>query len=752
VYGATPGGISAAVAAARSGARVALIEPRSHIGGMMSNGLNWTDVGDGGVIGGVAAEFFDRTAAVEGSLGGRWGFHPSTADTVFAQMLSDARVTVLVGHRLAEPNSVDVTGGRILGFRTTTGLSVSGEVFVDASYEGDLMAAAGVSHRIGREGATEFDEDVAGARPGRSVLTVPAGLDPGFPLDEPGTVGSADHRIQASNFRVCLSTDPANRVPFPRPAGYDPSRYEIVLEYFAQRIEQGFTPDGSWSFHADYIGGSKWDLNECGSLSFGLPGANLDYPAGSWSRRAEIETYHRAYQKGLLYFLRNDPRVPTEIRSDLAPFGLCADEFTDNGNWPRMLYLREGRRLVGSYVLTQHDLEALVSKPDAIGLGSYRMDAHQVSRWISSDAKLLVEGFLGPAETRRWAIPYRSLIPRANEATNLLVPVGASATHVAYTSLRMEPQYMIMGQAAGTAAAMAAAGNITVQSVPIADLQARLRATGAVLDDPGDIAGSFYEAIAWAYHEGITAGCAPGRFCPTVALPRDQMAALLARALDLPSTTADFFIDDASNTHHDDINRVAAAGITFGCADQRYCPRSVVTREQMAGFLVRAFRLPPTDIDFFVDDEGSTLEVSINRLAASGITTGCTQTRFCPKASVTRGQTMAFLYRHYDGGPSGGWTGGEPTDREPDSQPDPLPSPTPTPSPTPAPTPSPSTTPSPMPSPFPTPIPVPTEPEPIGREDGGATAITLAVSSMRWRRRRCRTPRRRSSHRACRRA
>ena len=503
-------------------------------------------------------------------------------------------------------------------------------------------------------------------------MSVPAGLDPGFPLAAPGPVGSADNRIQGSNFRICLSADPANSVPFAKPAGYDADRYRIVAEFLAQRIDLGLVPHWSWVYHREPIGGQKWDLNESGSLSFGLPGANLDYPAGTWSRRNDIEAYHRAYHKGFLYFLRNDPRVPIQIRSDLAKFGLCADEFTNNGNWPRMLYLREGRRMVGTYVLTQHDLQALVSKPDAIGLGAYRMDAHQVSRWISGDRHLLVEGFLGTVPARRWAIPYRSLTPRATQATNLLVAVTASASHVAHTSLRMEPQYMIMGHAAGIAAAIASARGIAVQAVPIAELQARLRAAGAVLDDPGDIANSFYAAIAWAYYEGITAGCAPGLFCPNSALPRDQMAALLARALDLPNTAEDFFVDDTGNTHEDDINRVAAAGITFGCGGHRYCPAVVVTREQIAGFLVRAFRLPPTDVDFFTDDEGSTHEISINRLAASGITTGCTATTFCPKAHVTRGQTLTFLYRHYDGGPSGGWTPPDPADADTTASPGPM--------------------------------------------------------------------------------
>ena len=293
-----------------------------------------------------------------------------------------------------------------------------------------------------------------------------------------------------------------------------------------------------------------------------------------------------------------DPRVPAEIQAAFEPFGLCADEFTDNGNWPRRLYLREGRRMVGEQVVTQHDVAAIKSKPDLIGLASYRMDSHRVSRWID-DGTLFVEGELNSLAPSRWAIPYGSLVPDPDEVTNLLVPVAASASHVAYASLRMEPQFMIMGQAAGTAAAMAAESGIAVQDVPIGALQAILRATGAVLDDPGDIGSStFYDEIAWAYREGIIGFCgAPGQFCPKATVTRQMMAAFLSRALDLPPATQDYFTDDETSSMEGSINRVAEAGIAFGCTTTTFCPTRPVTRAQMASFIVRAFDVPPATAD-----------------------------------------------------------------------------------------------------------------------------------------------------------
>jgi len=648
VYGGTPAGVMAAVAAARRGASVMLVEPTLHVGGMMSNGLSWTDRGDVGVIGGLPDEFFDRVQAIEGVLRGRFAFQPATAESVFNAMLADAGVGTVRGDRLAEGGSVRKSGPRITSIRLASGTEVSADVFIDASYEGDVLHRAGVSYRVGREAAAEYGEPMAGVRPSIAVMNVPPGLDPGIPLSAPGPVGSGDGRIQSSNYRVCLSTDPANQVPFSPPTGYDPSSYDLVAEYLSQRMDRGAQPQLSWVMHVDRLVNNKWDLNETGAMSLGLPGGNYDYPDATEARRQQIREEHTRYQAGFLYFLVNDPRVPPELSAEVARFGLCADEFEDNGNWPRQLYLREGRRMLGEYVLTQQDVGAIRSKPDVIGLASYRLDAHLVSRWVDGAGVLRAEGGFLLGMTSRWAIPYRSLTPRRAQATNLLVPAASSASHVAHASLRMEPQFMIMGQAAGTAAAMAAATGIDVQDVPITSLQRSLRSVGAVLDDPGDIGSStFYDEIVWAFGNDIIEPCGlAGHFCPNQAVTREMMAEFLAEALELPPARFDYFTDDDGSPSEDSINRVAEARITVGCSATAYCPAKSVTRAEMASFLSRAYELAPSHENHFTDDDAlRSHHGNINRLATAGITTGCTTTTYCPHAWVTRGQMMAFLYR-----------------------------------------------------------------------------------------------------------
>jgi hypothetical protein len=734
VYGGTPSGVTAAVSAARAGADVTLVEPTGRVGGMMASGLSWTDRGSPSVIGGVAREVFDRIQQIEGAEG-RYAFPPSTAEAVFEDLLADAGVFVARGERLAEAaDAVTMAGSAIIQVRMESGNTYAADMFIDAGYEGDLMARAGVSYRIGREGRGEYDETFAGVRPARHVMTVPPDIDPAFPLATPGPLGSGDTRIQSSNYRVCLSTDPTNQVPIPEPEGYDPARYDIVAHYIAERVARGLTPSKAWVLHVDRLVDDKWDLNQNGPLTFGMPGHNYAYADGSYATRATIEAEQRAYQQGFLYFLTNDERVHEDIREEMQEHGLCADEFQQTENWPHRMYFREGRRMMGRTVVSEHDILAIPSKPDTIGLGTYPLDSHAVSRWMDGQRRMYIEGNLAPPTIRWWSIPYRAITPRESEASNLLVPVAASATHVAYSSARVEPQYMIMGNAAGTAAVLARDRGLPVQRISVAELQARLRTQGAVLTDPGDLAGSaFYTEIEWAYYQGITAGCGDRKFCPSQRLPRDQMASLLARTLRLPVSTRDFFTDDAGNPHQGDINRAAQAGITGGCGANRYCPKATVTRQEMASFLVRALDLRRSSVDRFIDDEDSIHEADINALAASGITAGCSPTRFCPRNSVTRGEVMAFLYRAYDGGsvtsvaalagPDAAGDRDPSTDDEPDESPTTSPEPTPSPTddtpapssspePTPIPTLDPSGEPSASPSPEPTPPPATPTPTP----------------------------------------
>ena len=655
IYGGTPSGVMAALGASRPDLRVVLVEPTQHVGGMMSNGLNATDYGHTAMIGGFTRAFFDRMEAAEGSAYGRYRFQPSTAERVFETMLAVAGVELARGERLDEGGGVIRDGTKIRSLRMESGRIFSGTVFIDASYEGDLMADAGVSYRLGREASAQHGESFAGVRASTAVFTVPSGTDPAVPLSAPGAMGSGDERIQNSNYRLCFSTDPKNQVPFTAPDDYSPGRYDLAAAYINARLALGHAPTVTWFLWPVALTNSKFDVNNNGLVSIGVMGANAGYPDGTYRARADFATWLRDYTAGMLYFLRHDDRVPAVIRNEMARYGLCADEFTDNDNWPRLLYLREGRRMVGAHILTQRDVQVSRTKPDTVAIASYAFDSHHVSRWIDGARRLRVEGgfWNGRPQATRWSIPYRSLTPRADEVTNLLVSVTASATHVGFTALRLEPQYMLMGEAAGAAASMvarssASGGAIAVQAIDVAMLQQLLRSRGSIIDNHlfWDIAQSpFRSEIERTFLRGVTFGCSAIYYCPSSATTREVMAGFLANALRLPPATRDYFSDDASSPHQDSINRVAAAGITGGCATGRYCPTATVTRGQMAAFLVRAFKLPLTSRDYFTDDAKSIFQRDINRLAASGITGGCGGTRFCPNGLVTREQMAAFLWR-----------------------------------------------------------------------------------------------------------
>lgn len=656
IYGGTPSGVMAAVSAARSWIRVVLVEPTAHVGGMMSNGLTATDYGHTAMIGGRTREFFDRMQAAEGSAYGRYRFQPSTAQAVFEAMLAAAGVEVITGDQLAESGGVTKDGTRISSIRLVSGRSLSATVFVDASYDGDLMARAGVSYRIGREAIAEHGEALAGVRATAQVFTVPPDVDPAVPLAAPGAFGTADNRVQNSNFRLCFSSDPANQIPFTPPAGYDPATYNLAASYIASRLAQGHAPTLTWFLWPVALPNKKFDVNNNGTVSIGVMGANTAYPDGTYAARAEMETWLRGYTQGFLYFLRNDSRVPTTIRNQMAGYGLCKDEFVDNGNWPELIYLREGRRMVGAYVLTQRDVQIDRTKADTVAIASYAFDSHHISRWMDGTRRLRVEGgfWNGRAAATRWSIPYRSLTPPASEVTNLLVSVTASATHVAFAALRLEPQYMMMGEAAGVAARLATAGSTAggaptpVQEVNVATLRQELKRQGAVIDNFlfWDVADSpFRSDIERTFLAGVTFGCSPIYYCPSSPTTREVMAGFLSNALRLPAASRDYFTDDESSPHEDAINRIAAAGITAGCGTGRFCPTGTVTRGQMAAFLSRSFHLPYTTRDFFTDDETSIFEGEINRLAASGITAGCGGSRFCPNSLVSREQMAAFLWR-----------------------------------------------------------------------------------------------------------
>ncbi len=493
VYGGTAGGVTTAVAAARHGLRTALLEPRDHIGGMVSGGLSGTDTGKREVIGGMALEFYYR-AGLKYDMNRHlqelsWMPEPKVAEAIFREMLKEADVKLFERHRLKEKTGVVKIGNRVTEIVTENGVRFRAKVFADTSYEGDLMAQAKVSYTYGREGISEYSESLAGIRAvtesHQFAVDVPARDKDGrvFPevSTEPrGTPGSADKRIQAYNFRVIGTNVPQNRIPWPKPENYDSKRYELLGLHLAAMTPYMGRPltFNEVSLHR-IIPNGKVDLNNRNGFSTDYIGKNYGYPEGSYAERERIWKEHVDYQQGFYYFLANDPRVPKSLQEEVRSYGLAKDEYTDTNNWPHQLYVREARRMVSDFVSTQKDLQTERIKPDVIGMGSYASDSHNVQRFINDRGFVENEGDV-QVPVQAYQIPYRVLVPKKSEAVNLLVPVCFSSSHIAYSSMRMEPQYMILGHAAGIAAAIAAKGNVPIQDISIAELQAELSAEGAV--------------------------------------------------------------------------------------------------------------------------------------------------------------------------------------------------------------------------------------------------------------------------------
>ena len=364
------------------------------------------------------------------------------------------------------------------------------KVFADCTYEGDLLAQAGVSYTVGRESTQEYGEPLAGvggSTEHRVPFDVPALDAQGrlLPLmypSRPGLPGSGDRKVQAYNFRVIMTDDPANRVPLARPEGYSVGQYELFVRFLhAMKEKTGRDPGFNDIVTINYLPNRKADINNRGVLSTDYVGKSFEYPDASYAKREEIWKEHEEYTKGLLYFLANDPRLPEATRKNVAQWGLAKDEFIDNGNWPHQLYVREGRRMFGEYVMRQQDIQSETTKPDPIGLGSYNSDSHFLDRYVTDRGMMEVEGGIY-VPTNPYQIPYRSLLPKKREASNLLVTICLSASHVAYCSLRMEPQYMMTGHAAGIAAALAVRKGLAVQDIDIRTLRERLVDQGAILE------------------------------------------------------------------------------------------------------------------------------------------------------------------------------------------------------------------------------------------------------------------------------
>ena len=490
VYGGTAAGVATAVAAARQGVNVALLEPGRHLGGMVSGGLGWTDFGRKEAIGGISREFFERVGRHYGDPV-TWYFEPHVAEEVFEQMVRDADVEVFFDHRLRERTGVRKRGTDILAMVMENGESFRGKIFADCSYEGDLMAQAKVQYTWGREGIAQYNESLAGVRDHTPQHQFAVSISPydenGKLLPEiwkgpKGEVGTEDKKVQAYNFRLCMTDNKENQVPFPRPANYDPRRYELLARMLKAMAEKnGRTPLMKEVMKPDPLPNRKTDTNNNGAFSTDYIGGSWNYPEADYRTREKIWEEHKRYVAGFLYFLANDPHVPAGLQEEVSRWGLAKDEFTDTKHWPRQLYLREARRMVGEYVMTQKDIQTELSKEDAIGMGSYNSDSHNVQRVATPDGRAVENEGDMQVPVKPYQIPYRILLPKRREATNLLVPVCFSASHVAYSTLRMEPQYMIIGQAAGVAASMAIDKKTSVQDVDTKTLTEKLRQQKAVL-------------------------------------------------------------------------------------------------------------------------------------------------------------------------------------------------------------------------------------------------------------------------------
>lgn len=502
VYAATSAGVCAAVAAASAGAHVVLLEPGRHVGGMTSGGLGYTDVGDVRVLGGLAARLRQDIADHYDVPVGRYaGPEPHVAESIFLRWLERAGVDVVLDAPLASVESRDRRIARVL---TGAGGGYEAAVFIDASYEGDLLAAAGVPYAVGREDRARYGERWAGRQellPGRH--TMPPFISP-FRDDESGEVagpvlpqvrdaplapvGEGDGGVMAYGYRVCLTTAP-DRVPFERRDGYDEAYWELGRRLFAHWRAAGFEPAaGSLLGLEPNLPNGKADGNSLGPFSLNvLDGTAWEYPDASPERREQIRLHHLHHTADFLHFLSHDPAVPASVRTTLLRWGLPRDEFADTGHLPHQLYVREARRMLGEYVLTEHDLVGARPQPDVIAMGSYHLDVREVQRtwrWVPEHprpiAMVFTEGYLS-VPVPPYPIPYRALVPHGTDCANLIVPVCLSASQVAFSSIRMEPQYQMLGHAAGLAAVLAARDARPVQAVDVTQLQELLRGAAQVL-------------------------------------------------------------------------------------------------------------------------------------------------------------------------------------------------------------------------------------------------------------------------------
>lgn len=508
IYGGTSAAIIAAVQVKKMGKTVIVVSPDTHLGGLSSGGLGFTDTGNKEVIGGLSREFYQRvyqhyegsnawqwqkreeygnkgqgTPAIDGTNRTMWIFEPHVAEQVFEDFVKENKLVIYRNEWLdRSEKGIVKKSGSIRSFRTLSGNIYQAKIFIDATYEGDLMASAGVNYHVGREANSIYGEKWNGVQPEvfqhghhfkakispfKIAYDTTSGLLPEISSEPIAEYGSGDNKIQAYCFRMCLSNHPENRIPFQKPEGYEPARYELLARVFATGWREVFNK-------FDLIPNRKTDTNNHGPFSTDYIGKNYDYPEASYERRKQIIDDHELYQKGLMYFLQNDKSVPADIHDKMQEWGLPKDEFKDNGNWSHQLYIREARRMIGEFVMKEADALGKTQVPNPIGMGSYALDAHNTQRYIKKDGFVQNEGDIGVHPDKPYSIAYGSILPKENECNNLLVPVCLSSSHIAYGSIRMEPVFMILGQSAATAAVLSIDNKVSPQQLPYSKLKAVL--------------------------------------------------------------------------------------------------------------------------------------------------------------------------------------------------------------------------------------------------------------------------------------
>lgn len=532
VYGGSSAGVAAAVQGARMKKRTVLLVEGAHVGGMSSGGLGLTDTGNARTIGGIADEFyhrvfeyyldpqawkFEKRADFVAWMPDHWGvdgqttertqrkyiFEPHVAEEVFDRMLQEAGVTVCLNQKLDLKDGVRRDGARIVSLTMESGQTFAGKEFIDATYEGDLLAKAGVKYIVGREANRQYAETLNGKFPKPPLLIkidpyvvagdASSGLLPPLSKGPTGLAGDADGLVQAYNFRLCLTDVPENRIPIEKPENYDPRNYELLARWIVSRgnkIVPGTSRIGTVALagnnsnlgiNFDRLPNHKTDSNDGSHFGSDLPGGSQDWPEATHAEREKLWQKHKDYLQGLLWFLGHEPRVPEPVRTEMLRWGLAKDEFADNGNWPYQLYVREARRMVSDYVMTEQDARNERIAEDPIALASYPLDSHSASYYADKEGRVWREPGFYVSGHKPFPISYRAICPRAEECANLLVTCCLSATHAAYGSIRMEPVLMMLGQAAGTASALAIDDRKPVQEISYERLRQRLLADGQIL-------------------------------------------------------------------------------------------------------------------------------------------------------------------------------------------------------------------------------------------------------------------------------